>query len=60
MTSQTGKEIVTMLILLNISWSKDNQKYFPLKNHAENKAGRLALDYFLFFKKCLYDVNANG
>ena len=30
------------------------------KNHAENAAGRLVSDLFLFFKKALYEVKANG
>ena len=28
------------------------------KNHAENEAGRLDLDLFLFFKKALYELKA--
>ena len=30
------------------------------KNHAENKAGKLVPDLFLFFKKALYEVKASG
>ena len=30
------------------------------QNHAENEAGRLVLDLFLFFKNDLYDVKASG
>ena len=30
------------------------------QNHAENEAGRLVLDLFLFFKKALYVVKATG
>ena len=30
------------------------------KNHAENKAGRLVPDLFLFFEKALYEVKASG
>ena len=30
------------------------------KNYAENEAGRLVLYLFLFFKKALYEVKANG
>ena len=33
---------------------------FFFKNHAENKAWRLVLDLFLFFKKVLYKVKASG
>ena len=31
-----------------------------VKNHAENEAGRLVADLFLFFKKVLYEVKASG
>ena len=30
------------------------------KNHAENKAGRLVTDLFLFCKKSLYDEKSSG
>ena len=30
------------------------------KIHAENEAGRLILDLFLFFKKALYEVKDSG
>ena len=30
------------------------------KNHAENKARRLVLDHFLFFKKALFEVKGIG
>ena len=33
---------------------------FFSKNHAENEAGRLVPDLFLFFKKTLHEVKANG
>ena len=33
---------------------------FFFKNHAENEAGRLAPDFFLFFKKALNEVKASG
>ena len=33
---------------------------FFFKNHAENQAGRLVPDTFLFFKRALYEVKANG
>ena len=36
------------------------REIFFFKNHAENEAGRLVPDLFLFFKKALYDVKANG
>ena len=32
---------------------------FSFKNRAENKAGRIVPDLFLFLKKALYDVKAN-
>ena len=60
MTSQTRKQIIRIHILPNISRCKGNQtikfgqltweKLF-LKNHAENEAGRLVLDLFLFLRK---------
>ena len=34
--------------------------YFFFKNHAENEAWRLDRDLFLFYKKALYEVKANG
>ena len=33
---------------------------FFFKNYAENEAGRLVPDLFLFFKKSFYEVKANG
>ena len=33
---------------------------FYFKNHAENEAGRLVPDLFLFFKKALYKVEASS
>ena len=33
---------------------------FPFKNHAENEAGRLVPELFLWFKKALYEVKASG
>ena len=37
----------------------DKKKFF-FQSHAENEAGRLVLDLFLFFKKTLYEVKASG
>ena len=37
-----------------------NKRKVFFKNHAENKAGRLVPDHFLFFKKALYEVKASG
>ena len=36
------------------------EKIFFFKNHGENESGRLVPDLFLFFKKALYEVKANG
>ena len=33
---------------------------FFFENHAENEAGRLVPDPFLFVKKALFEVNAIG
>ena len=33
---------------------------FFSKSHAENEAGRLVPDLFLFFRKALYEVKASG
>ena len=35
------------------------REIFFFKNHAENEAGRLFPDVFLFLKKALYKVYAN-
>ena len=71
MTSQTGTQTTTIKILPNISKSKGNQKMkfgqlieysvrnIFLQNHAENEAGRLVPDLFLFFKKALYEVETS-
>ena len=62
MTSQPGKQTITIHILHTISKSKGNQtmkfgdlreykaKKILFKNHAENEAERLVLDLLLFFK----------
>ena len=36
-----------------------SKEIFFFKNHAENEAGRLVRDLFLFFKKVLYQVKAS-
>ena len=41
-----------------IEYSKRN--IFFKKNHAENEAGKLVPDNFLFFLKILYEVKASG
>ena len=63
MTSQPGSQTIAMHILPGISQSKGNQtmkfgqlleynkEIFFFKNYAENVAGRLVPDLFLFFKK---------
>ena len=65
MTSQPGLQIVTIHILLNISWSKDNQamkfgqsiennkKNIFLRKSCKNEAERLVPDLPLFFKNAL-------
>ena len=70
MTSQTGQQ-VTLLILLSISRSKDNQamvfgqliKYnmrnFFL-NHTENEVRRLVPYLFSFFRETNYNTKASG
>ena len=35
-------------------------EYNKRNNHAENEAGRLILDFFLFLKKVFYGVKASG
>ena len=71
MTSQPGLQTIAMHILPNISQSKGNQtmKFGHLieynkinifsKNYAENEAGRLVPDLFLFFENA-YEVKASG
>ena len=36
------------------------RKIFFFKNNAENEAGRLVPDLFLFFEKALYELKASG
>ena len=36
------------------------REIFFFKNNADNEAGRLVPDLFLFFKKALYEVKASG
>ena len=40
--------------------TKYNKRHIFSKYHAENKAGRLILDSFLFFQKALYEVKVCG
>ena len=64
MTSQPDQKTFTIHILPNISPSKGNQAMeFGLvisKYHAENETRKLVPDLFLFFKKALDEVKANG
>ena len=39
---------------------KHNKGNIFLKNYAQNEAGRLVLDLFLFFKKAKCEVKAGG
>ena len=39
---------------------EQNKRNIFFKNYAENKAGRLVPDLFLFFKKAYYEVKAGG
>ena len=63
MTSQHGLQTIAIHVLSNISQSRGNQtmkvgqlieynkRNIFFKNYVENKAGRLVLDFFLFFEK---------
>ena len=63
MTSNIGKQIITIHTFPNISRSKDNQEMklgqlinfnmdsFFFKSHTKNEAGRLAADIFFVFQK---------
>ena len=42
-----------------ISSVNRTREIFFFKNHADNEAGRLVPDLFLFFKKALYKVKEN-
>ena len=35
------------------------REIFFFKNHAENEVGKLVPDFYLFFKKALYEVKAS-
>ena len=68
MTSQTGKKIIEIHILSNISRSKGkfvqlieyNMKNIVFKNHGENEAGRLVPDLFFQKKKAFLKVKVSG
>ena len=44
---------------INIIFNSFNEIYF-LKNYAQNEAGELVPDFFLFFEKALCEVKASG
>ena len=66
MTSQPGLQTIAMHILPNISQSEGNQtikfgqlmnitrEIFSYKNYAENVAGRLVPDLFIFSKSLIW------
>ena len=66
MTSQTGQGIITIHILPNIPRSKSNhamkfgQLILFFRNYAENGAGKLVPDLFLFFDKALHEFKVSG
>ena len=67
MTSQAGQQAIAIHILLYILRRIGNQtmkfvqlEIFLFKNHAENETRELVPDLFLFFKKAIYKVKANG
>ena len=65
MTSQPAQHIITILILRNISQSKGNQAMKFVQVIKDNKryiyeAEKLVSDFFLFFKKALYELKASG
>ena len=72
MTSETGKQIITINMLPNISRSKGSQavkfsefieyNIFFFKNHDKNEAKRLISYLFLFFclRRALYEVKAGS
>ena len=61
MTSQSGKQTVTLLILSNISRSK--VKYSEIwsffNSHTGNEAEILVPDLFLFLRQTLFEVKAS-
>ena len=53
-----SKDNQTMKLGELMEYNKRNIIFF--KNYAENEAGRLVADLFLFFKKAYYEVKASG
>ena len=49
--------ILKAYFVLNTVKTRD---IFFIKNYAENEAGRIVPDLFLFFKKALYEVKASS
>ena len=73
MSLRTGKQIITIQMLRNISRSKDIKamkmgqfieynmgRNFLEKKHAKIESRRLVPDLFLFFKKAFYEVKVSG
>ena len=66
MTSQHGQQTIAIYILYKNQTIKFVQsiKYTMIKifikNHTQNESERLVSDYFLFFKKTLYEIKASG
>ena len=61
MTSQPGKQIITINVLPNILQSKEyNKTKIFFINQAENEAGRLVPDLFLFFLKASDNLKVGG
>ena len=62
MTLQPGKQTIIIHILSNISRSKvkDSEIWSFFKSRAENEAGILVPDLFLFLRKALFEVKASG
>ena len=38
----------------------EKEEFFSLKKHAQNEAGRLVSDLFLFFEKALCEIKASS
>ena len=67
MTSQTGKKTVTIYVMPDISWGKDNKiklgqlidnmRNIVLENHAQNAVGKLVPHPFLRKSKLSISLN---
>ena len=72
MTAQPGLQTITIHILPNthkvkatrqwnlVNWQNITRKIVFFKNYAENEAGRLVPDLFLFFEKAQNEVKSSG